>query len=93
MQRNNTKGVTDQRSKDMGTRTKRMTAKEVGRSRRDGTVRVDVRRHGLGVQNARAISMHREQLIDKVASCRKVKRCRGCDARPGLMTYLRRKGL
>lgn len=77
MQRNNTKRVTDQRSKDMGTRTKRLTAKEVGRSRRDGTVRsfaVDVRRHGLGVQNTRVISIHREQLIDK---SRRVVRLRG----------------
>jgi len=54
-----------------------MTAKEVGRSRRDRTVRtfaVDVKRHGLGVQNARAISMRREQLIDK---SRRVVRLRG----------------
>lgn len=68
MQRNDAKRVADQRSKDIVMRTKRMTAKEVGRSRRDGTIRafaVDVRRHGLGVENARAISMHREQLIDK----------------------------
>jgi hypothetical protein len=55
-QRNDSKRVTDQRSKDMVTITKRMTVKEVGRSRRDGTVRafaIDVRRHGLGVENAR----------------------------------------
>jgi hypothetical protein len=42
--------VSDQRSKDMATRTERMTAKQVGRNRRGVTVRafaVDVRRHGL----------------------------------------------
>jgi hypothetical protein len=56
---------------------KRVTTNEVGGSRRDKTVRafaVDVRRHGLGVENAKAVSMYQEQLIDK---SRRLLRIRG----------------
>jgi hypothetical protein len=67
-----------------------MTAKKVGRSRRDGTVRALT----VDVGGEREGHTHAPRAINRlVASRRKVQRRRGCDAQPGLMTYLRRKGL
>jgi hypothetical protein len=48
-------------------RIKRMTAKKVGRSRRDRTGRtfaIDVRRHGLGAEDARA-TIHAPRTINR----------------------------